>query len=96
MTSIIRRGTAVGLTIAACAWIAGCDDSYLDQGPGRSQQPISAATLAEMEKLDTTPSSPTLIRPYKQEAELEIRQIFEEAKRGGPRAEHPATTFLKT
>jgi murein L,D-transpeptidase YafK len=72
MTSIIRRGTAVGLTIAACAWIAGCDDSYLDQGPGRSQQPISAATLAEMEKLDTTPSSPTLIRTYKQEAELEI------------------------
>jgi murein L,D-transpeptidase YafK len=72
MTSIIRRGTAVGLTIAACAWIAGCDDSYLDQGPGRSQQPISSATLAEMEKLDTTPSSPTLIRTYKQEAELEI------------------------
>ena len=72
MSSIIRRGTAVGLTIAACAWIAGCDDSYLDQGPGRSQQPISAATLAEMEKLDTTPSSPTLIRTYKKEAELEI------------------------
>jgi murein L,D-transpeptidase YafK len=72
MTSIIRRGIAVGLTIAACAGIAGCDDSYLDQGPGRSQQPISGATLAEMEKLDTTPSSPTLIRTYKQEAELEI------------------------
>src|SRR5580692_10253566 len=72
MTSLIRRGTAVGLAIAACAWIAGCDDSYLDQGPGRSQQPISSATLAEMEKLDTTPSSPTLIRTYKQEAELEI------------------------
>ena len=72
MSSIIRRGTAVGLAIAACAWIAGCDDSYLDQGPGRSQQPISTATLAEMEKLDTTPSSPTLIRTYKKEAELEI------------------------
>jgi murein L,D-transpeptidase YafK len=72
MSSIIRRGAAVGLTVAACAWIAGCDDSYLDQGPGRSQQPISAATLAEMTKLDTTPSSPTLIRTYKKEAELEI------------------------
>ena len=72
MSSIIRRGTAVGLTVAACALIAGCDDSYLDQGPARSQQPISAATLAEMEKLDTTPSSPTLIRTYKKEAELEI------------------------
>jgi murein L,D-transpeptidase YafK len=72
MNSIIRRGTAVGLAIAACAWIAGCDDSYLDQSSGRSQQPISCATLAEMDKLDTTPSAPTLIRTYKKEAELEI------------------------
>jgi len=72
MSCIIRRGAAVCLTIAVCGWVAGCDDSYLDQGPGRSQQPISSATLAEMEKLDTTPSSPTLIRTYKKEAELEV------------------------
>jgi murein L,D-transpeptidase YafK len=72
MNSIIRRGTAVGLVIAACAWIAGCDDSYLDQSSARSQQPISSETLAKMEALDTTPSSPTLIRTYKKEAELEI------------------------
>lgn len=72
MNSIVRRGTAVGLAAAACALLAACDDSDLAQGPGRSQQPISAATLAEMEKLDTTPSSPTLIRTYKKEAELEI------------------------
>ncbi len=72
MNSIIRRGVAVGLTVAACALIAGCDDSYLDQSSGRSQQPISSATLAEMEKLDTTPSAPTIIRTYKKEAELEI------------------------
>jgi murein L,D-transpeptidase YafK len=72
MNSIIRRGTAVGLTVAVCAWIAGCDDSYLDQSSARSQQPISSATLAKMEALDTTPSSPTLIRTYKKEAELEI------------------------
>src|SRR5579863_5845289 len=72
MNSIIRRGTAVGLAVVACALLAACDDSDLAQGPGRSQQPISAATLAEMEKLDTTPSSPTLIRTYKKEAELEI------------------------
>ena len=52
--------------------IAGCDDSYLDQGSGRSEQPISSATLAEMSKLDTTPSAPTIIRTYKKEAELEI------------------------
>ena len=72
MSGIIRRGAAVGLAIAACAGIAGCDDSYLAQGPGRAEQPISGATLAEMEKLDTTPSAPTLIRTYKKEAELEI------------------------
>jgi murein L,D-transpeptidase YafK len=72
MNSIIRRGVAAGLTVAACALIAGCDDSYLDQSNARSQQPISAATLSEMDKLDTTPSAPTLIRTYKEEAELEI------------------------
>ena len=72
MNSIIRRFAAVCLASAACALIAGCDDSYLDRGSGRSEQPISSATLAEMTKLDTTPSSPTLIRTYKKEAELEI------------------------
>jgi murein L,D-transpeptidase YafK len=72
MNSIIRRWTAVSLAVAACVWIAGCDDSYLDQSSGRSQQPISSATLADMTALDTTPSSPTLIRTYKKEAELEI------------------------
>ena len=72
MNSIIRRGAAVGLTVAACALMAGCDDSYLDQSSARSQQPISSATLAKMEALDTSPSSPTLIRTYKKEAELEI------------------------
>src|SRR5580693_8984421 len=72
MNSIIRRGTAVGLIVAACALVAGCDDSYLDQSSARSQQPISSATLAKMEALDTTPSSPTVIRTYKKEAELEI------------------------
>ena len=72
MNSIIRRLAALSLTGAVCALIAGCDDSYLDQGPGRSEQPISTATLAEMAKLDTTSSSPTLIRTYKMESELEI------------------------
>jgi len=57
---------------AAAALLAGCDDSYLDAGPGRSEHPISAAALAEMAKIDTAPSSPVLIRAYKKEAELEI------------------------
>ena len=71
MSSIIRRGIAIALVIAACAGIAGCNDS-LDQSSARSQQPISGPVLAEMQKLDTTPSSPTVIRTYKKEAELEV------------------------
>ena len=57
---------------AAAALLAGCAESYLDAGPGRSEHPISSATLAEMAKIDTTPSSPVLIRAYKKEAELEF------------------------
>ena len=48
MNSMIRRGTAVSLAVAACAWIAGCDDSSLDQSSARSQQPISGAVLAKI------------------------------------------------
>src|SRR5271166_31615 len=66
------RLAGLGLAVAAGTFLAGCDDSYLDQGPGRSEHPISSATLAEMDKLDTTPAAPTLIRTYKKEAELEI------------------------
>jgi murein L,D-transpeptidase YafK len=66
------RLAALGLTVATGALLAACDDSYLDTGPGRSERPISSATLAQMDKIDTTPSSPVLIRAYKKEAELEI------------------------
>ncbi|HTR13834.1 MAG TPA: murein L,D-transpeptidase family protein [Roseiarcus sp.] len=66
------RLAGFGLAGAAAALLAGCEESYLDNGPGRSEHPISSATLAEMNKIDTTPSSPTLIRTYKKEAELEI------------------------
>src|SRR5579871_809512 len=66
------RLTAFGLLGAAGVSLAGCDDSYLDRGPGRSERPISSATLDQMTKLDTTPSSPVVIRTYKKEAELEI------------------------
>ena len=72
MTLPFWRLTALGLTVAGGALLAGCDDSYLDAGPGRSEHPISSATLNEMAKIDTTPSSPMLIRTYKKEAELEI------------------------
>src|ERR1700737_984701 len=72
MTLPFWRLAAFGLMSAAGALLAGCDDSYLDNGPGRSEHPISTATLNEMTKIDTTPSSPVLIRAYKKEAELEL------------------------
>ena len=72
MTLPFGRLAALALLGAAGTMLAGCDDSYLDNGPNRSEQPISSATLAEMTKIDTTPSSPVVIRTYKKEAELEI------------------------
>ena len=72
MNSRQWRWAAVGLASAAGALLAGCEDYGLDAGPGRSEQPISTATLTEMNKINTTPSAPTLIRTYKKEAELEI------------------------
>jgi len=66
------RLAALALTVAAAALVAGCDEEQLATGPGRSLQPIPPETVALMEKLDTSPSSPVLIRTYKKEAEFEI------------------------
>jgi len=62
---------ALGLAAAAGALAAGCEDA-LEADSGRSQRPIPGETLALMDKIHTTPAAPTLIRTYKQEAELEI------------------------
>jgi murein L,D-transpeptidase YafK len=75
-----RRLAALGFIVATGALLAGCDDSYLDTGPGRSERPISSATLAQMSKIDTTPSSPVLIRTFKKEAELEIWKMTSEGR----------------
>src|SRR3974377_237600 len=80
MTLPMGRLAAFGLIGATGAVLAGCDDSYLDNGPGRSEHPISSATLSEMTKIDTTPSSPMLIRAYKKEAELEIWKMNSEGR----------------
>src|SRR5271157_343133 len=74
------RIAAFGLSVATGALLAGCEDSYLDNGPGRSEQPISSATLAQMTKIDTTPSSPVLVRAYKKEAELELWKMNSEGR----------------
>src|SRR5580704_5811627 len=72
MTLTSGRVVSFGLMCSAGALLTGCDESSYLEGPSRSEHPISTATLAEMAKIDTTPSSPVLIRAYKKEAELEI------------------------
>ncbi len=52
--------------------LAACDGDQLAGGPGRSLRAIPPQTIALMEKNETSPSSPVLIRTYKQEAEFEI------------------------
>ncbi|HTQ10240.1 MAG TPA: murein L,D-transpeptidase family protein, partial [Fimbriimonadaceae bacterium] len=74
------RLAALSLIGAAGVMLAGCDDAYLPQGSGRSEQPISSATLDQMAKIDTTPSSPVLIRTYKKESELEIWKMNSEGR----------------
>jgi len=72
MTLPLGRAASFGLMCSAGALLTGCDGSSSHEGPSRSEHPISSATLAEMVKIDTTPSSPMLVRAYKKEAELEI------------------------
>ena len=64
------RAAAVLLTVAAGALLAGCDDQLA--GNGRSLTPIPQKTLAQMDAMGATASSPILIRTYKKEAELQI------------------------
>jgi murein L,D-transpeptidase YafK len=57
--------------LAAGLALAGCDDQYAD-GNGRSLAPIPQKTMALMDQIGTTASSPILFRAYKKEAEFEI------------------------
>jgi murein L,D-transpeptidase YafK len=69
------RARILGLCLAAsaAALLAGCDGEFDNSvASGRSLAPIPDKTLAKMQALDTTASSPVLIRAYKQEAEFEI------------------------
>ena len=66
------RLVALGFAASLAAMLAGCEGDQLAGGPGRSLRPIPPETVALMEKNDTTPSSPVLIRTYKKEAEFEI------------------------
>jgi murein L,D-transpeptidase YafK len=64
------RLLAAGL-IAAAFGLAGCDED-VDSYGGRSLAAIPQATMAMMDKIGTTASSPVLFRAYKKEAVFEI------------------------
>jgi murein L,D-transpeptidase YafK len=64
------RLLAAGLTAAAFA-LAGCDDQ-IDANGGRSLAAIPQKTMALMDDIGTTASSPVLFRAYKKEAVFEI------------------------
>jgi murein L,D-transpeptidase YafK len=66
------RILALCLAASAAALLAGCEDQFDSGVSGRSLTPIPSKTLAQMEALDTTASSPMLIRTYKKEAELQV------------------------
>ncbi|MFD9896714.1 hypothetical protein ACHMW4_03040 [Mesorhizobium sp. UC22_110] len=57
--------------ILLAALAAGCVSSALDVG-AKGVQPIAAKLVAEMKRKGMTPSSPILVRIFKEESELEI------------------------
>jgi murein L,D-transpeptidase YafK len=63
---------ALALAASLAAMLAGCEGDQLASGSGRSLRPISPETIALMTQIDSSPSSPVLIRTYKKEAEFEI------------------------
>ncbi len=69
------RLVALGFAASLAAMAAGCEGDQLAGGPGRSLRPIPPETVALMEKNDTSPSSPVLIRTFKKEAEFEIWKL---------------------
>ncbi|OYW37189.1 MAG: hypothetical protein B7Z45_05630 [Azorhizobium sp. 12-66-6] len=69
--SLLSRLRLAALAATAAVVLAGCNGGAGDVS-ARSQQPLSPKTLALIEEKGMTPSSPILVRVFKQEAELEV------------------------
>jgi murein L,D-transpeptidase YafK len=72
--SVWRSLLAVA-AIAAAALLAGCDTEKIPSVSGRHMQPLSEATLAELETRNMPKESPILIRIFKEESELEVWKV---------------------
>ncbi|MGQ0444813.1 MAG: L,D-transpeptidase family protein [Beijerinckiaceae bacterium] len=70
-----KRLFAISMIASASGFLAGCEESTFSPATARSQKPLPAKTLAEMEAIGSTKSAPVLIRAYKKESELEIWKL---------------------
>jgi murein L,D-transpeptidase YafK len=61
--------------ITAAVVIAGCDSEKIPNISGRHMQPLSEATLAELDTKNMAKESPILIRIFKEESELELWKV---------------------
>jgi murein L,D-transpeptidase YafK len=66
------RSLLASAAIAAAALLAGCDSDKIPNISGRHMQPLSEATLAELDTKNMAKESPILIRIFKEESELEV------------------------
>jgi murein L,D-transpeptidase YafK len=69
------RSLLASAAIAAAALLAGCDSDKIPNISGRHMQPLSEATLAELDTKDMAKESPILIRIFKEESELEVWKV---------------------
>jgi murein L,D-transpeptidase YafK len=69
------RSLLASAAIAAAATLAGCDSDKIPNISGRHMQPLSEATLAELEAKNMAKETPILIRIFKKESELEVWKV---------------------
>jgi len=69
------RSLLASAAIAAAAAVAGCDSDKIQNISGRHMQPLSEATLAELDTKNMAKESPILIRIFKEESELELWKV---------------------
>ena len=72
--SVLRLFLA-SAAITAAVVIAGCDSEKIPNISGRHMQPLSEATLAELDTKNMAKESPILIRIFKEESELELWKV---------------------
>jgi murein L,D-transpeptidase YafK len=71
----VVRSLLASAAIATAALLAGCDSEKIPNISGRHMQPLSEATLTELDTKNMAKESPILIRIFKEESELEVWKV---------------------